>query len=63
MAHLSVSDIAVIAEWLGLDQEPLPGARCFMITRTYVTAFVHQHLRPGRGTPPLDACVLEWRHD
>lgn len=45
MEHLSVSDAAVLGEWLGVAVQPLPGARCVEITRAYVAAFVDRHLR------------------
>ena len=53
MVHRSPSDVAVVGEWLGLAIQPLPGARCVEITRTYVAAFLDQHLRQ-RHQPLLD---------
>jgi dienelactone hydrolase len=45
MEHLSVSDAALLGEWLGVPVQPLAGARCVEITRAYVAAFVDRHLR------------------
>lgn len=45
MEHLSVSDVAVLGEWVGVPVQPLAGARSIEITRTYVAAFLDQHLR------------------
>lgn len=53
MNHLSVSDVAVVGEWLGVDVQPMPGTRAVEITRAYVTAFVDLHLR-HRPQPLLD---------
>jgi hypothetical protein len=53
MEHLSVSDVAVLGEWLGVAVQPLSGVRSVEITRTYVAAFVDRHLR-HRPQPLLD---------
>jgi pimeloyl-ACP methyl ester carboxylesterase len=45
MEHLSVSDIAVLGDWLGIPAQPLSGERSVEITRTYTAAFVDLHLR------------------
>jgi predicted dienelactone hydrolase len=52
-SHTSLSDAAVINEWLGLPQLSVPGTRIVEITRAYVAAFVDQHLR-RRAQPLLD---------
>jgi dienelactone hydrolase len=43
--HSSLSDTAVIVDWLGLPAQALPGTRVVEITRTYVAAFMDLHLR------------------
>ncbi|MBP2327740.1 dienelactone hydrolase [Kibdelosporangium banguiense] len=53
MQHASVSDAAVVVEWLGRPPQPLPGTRVVEIVRTYVAAFVDLHLR-HRPQPLLD---------
>ena len=53
MTHLSVSDVALVGEWLGLQIQPLPGARCIEIVRTYLAAFADHHLR-NRPQPLLN---------
>ncbi|HEV2779256.1 MAG TPA: alpha/beta hydrolase [Actinophytocola sp.] len=45
MEHSSVTDIAVWGDWVGLPVQPLPGARCVEIIRSYVAAFVDRHPR------------------
>jgi predicted dienelactone hydrolase len=45
LGHTSFSDVAVIAEWLGLPPQPLPGTRIVEVLRTYLSAFVDLHLR------------------
>lgn len=51
--HASLSDVAVVGEWLGLPGPPLPGARIVEILRDYLAAFVDLHLR-HRAQPLLD---------
>jgi predicted dienelactone hydrolase len=51
--HTSFSDAAVIEEWLGLPGSPLAGTRIVEIVRTYVAAFVGEHLK-HRHQPLLD---------
>lgn len=58
VGHTSLSDAAVITEWLGRPSEPLPGTRVIEVLRTYVAAFANLHLRhrPQRllnGPSPL----------
>jgi predicted dienelactone hydrolase len=53
MVHRSPSDAGVVGEWLGLTIQPLPGARCVEIIRTYLAAFTDLHLR-HRSRPLLD---------
>jgi len=43
--HSSLSDAAVVTEWLGLPPRALPGARVVEVLRAYVAAFADQHLR------------------
>ncbi|MFD9702497.1 alpha/beta hydrolase family protein [Lentzea sp. NPDC059081] len=57
--HSSLSDIAVVGEWLGLPAEPLPGKRVVEIMRTYVAAFVDLHLRHC-AQPLLDSPSSEF---
>jgi dienelactone hydrolase len=45
MTHLSPTDTAVVGEWLGVDVQAMDGTRAVDITRTYVRAFLDQHLR------------------
>jgi hypothetical protein len=45
MHHRSPSDVPPVGEWLGVAVQPLSGARCVEITRSYVAAFLDQHLR------------------
>jgi dienelactone hydrolase len=53
-AHASFSDLALLADELGIDiGAGLPGARSLDITRAYVRAFFDQHLR-GRPQALLD---------
>jgi predicted dienelactone hydrolase len=52
-SHASVSDAAVLAEWLGLPPQPLPGTRTIEILRSYLAAFADLHLR-YRHQPLLD---------
>ncbi|MCX5199137.1 alpha/beta hydrolase [Streptomyces sp. NBC_00249] len=61
--HLSFTDIAPLAKQAGRPIQKLDGDRAFSVTRTYVTAFLDQHLR-GRHAPLLDgptACFPEVR--
>lgn len=51
--HLSFTDLAPLAQQLGMPLQRLDGDRADAITRTYLTAFVDTHLR-GRNTPLLD---------
>lgn len=53
MEHLSVSDAAVLGEWVGVPVQPLAGVRSIEITRAYVAAFLDQHLR-HRSQPLLN---------
>jgi pimeloyl-ACP methyl ester carboxylesterase len=43
--HDSASDVAVVGEWLGVQIQPLPGKQVLEIVRSYVAAFLDQHLR------------------
>ncbi|MEZ0074746.1 hypothetical protein [Planotetraspora sp. GP83] len=51
--HQSFTDISLVADVLGLEPLPgmLPAARGAELTRTYVAAFLDQHLKSQR--PPL----------
>jgi predicted dienelactone hydrolase len=51
--HTSLSDAAVMTEWLGLSPQPLPGTRMIEVLRVYVAAFADLHLR-HRPQPLLD---------
>ncbi|GCB51482.1 hypothetical protein [Streptomyces sp. NL15-2K] len=51
--HLSFTDLAPLAEQLGMPLQVLDGDRVDAITRAYVGAFVDTHLR-GRDIPLLD---------
>jgi len=50
--HLSFTDYAPLGDQIGVPIQPLPGARCLQITRTYVNAVLDRHLR-SRISPLL----------
>jgi hypothetical protein len=50
--HSSFTDLAVLADQIGMPLQTVPGRRMDTITRAYLVAFVDRHLR-GRPEPLL----------
>jgi predicted dienelactone hydrolase len=57
--HSAMTDLAPLAEQAGLNQDETDGLRSSDIARTYVTAFLDEHLR-CEDEPVLDGPSAEW---